>query len=115
MSSELAEWQVFNQETIDALLEDGSQPDAIYQIEYHFACDDFDRLEKAAVDAFKAGYEVGDAEELILDDGGTILCFDATVDRPLDITKINQDTEKLLKIAEKHEVFYDGWGTHFIE
>ena len=69
---EREEWYEFNQETIDALLEDGSQADADYTIEHHFASTDFDVLEKAAVDAFKAGFEVTDAEELILDDGETI-------------------------------------------
>ncbi|WP_438862346.1 ribonuclease E inhibitor RraB [Neptunicella sp.] len=115
MSTELQEWYEFNQETVDALLEDGSNPDATYNIEYHFAGDDFDRLEKAAVDAFKAGFEVGDAEELTLDDGGTVLCFDATVERKLDIDSLNKDTDTLLRIATKHNVYYDGWGTHFIE
>ncbi|WP_416307313.1 ribonuclease E inhibitor RraB [Neptunicella sp. SCSIO 80796] len=115
MSTEQQEWYAFNLETVEALLEDGSNPDATYNIEYHFACDNFDRLEKAAVDAFKAGFEVGDAEELTLDDGGTILCFDATVERKLDVEQINKDTDILLAIAAKHKVHYDGWGTHFIE
>ena len=74
---EKEEWYAFNQETIDALLEDGSQKDATYTIEHHLASNDFDKLEKAAVDCFKAGFEVTDAEELMLDDGGTIFCFDA--------------------------------------
>ena len=33
----------------------------------------FPELEKAAVDLFKAGFEVTDAEELVLDDGSVIL------------------------------------------
>ncbi|MDF2178636.1 ribonuclease E inhibitor RraB [Aliiglaciecola sp. CAU 1673] len=115
MNDELAQWHEFNQETIEALLEDGSNAEEPHTIEYHFASDDFDRLEKAAVDAFKAGFEVGDAEELMLDDGGTLFCFDAVVERMLDINLINQDTEKLLAIANKYKVHYDGWGTYFIE
>ena len=70
-------------------------------------------LEKAAVDAFKAGFEVTDAEELMLDDGETIFCFDAVVERKLDIEKLNADADALLKIADKHDVTYDGWGTYF--
>lgn len=112
---EKQEWYDFNQETIDALIEDGSDANKAHTIEYHFASADFDILEKAAVDAFKAGFEVGDAEELMLDDGGTIFCFDAVVERMLDIQLINQDTDKLLVIADKHEVHFDGWGTYFIE
>lgn len=112
---EKQEWYDFNQETIEALAEDGSDMTQAHTIEYHFAGADFDILEKAAVDAFKAGFEVGDAEELMLDDGGTIFCFDATVERMLEATLINQDTDKLLAIADKHQVHYDGWGTYFIE
>jgi regulator of RNase E activity RraB len=51
----------------------------------------------------------------MLDDGGTIFCFDAVVERMLEVELINQDTDKLLVIADKHDVHYDGWGTYFIE
>lgn len=112
---EKLEWYEFNQETVDALIEDGSNKAIAHTIEYHLASNDFDVLEKAAVDAFKAGFEVTDAEELMLDDGGTIFCFDAIVERMLDVSKINDDTDKLLSIAAKHSVHYDGWGTYFIE
>lgn len=110
---EREEWYDFNQETIDALLDDGSQADADYTIEHHFASIDFDVLEKAAVDAFKAGFEVTDAEELTLDDGEIVFCFDAIAERKLDINKLNADIDALLKIADKHNVTYDGWGTYF--
>ena len=112
---EKQEWYDFNQETVEALIEDGSDKSQPHTIEHHFASNDFDALEKAAVDAFKAGFEVGDAEELMLDDGGTIFCFDAVVERMLDVEPLNQDTDKLLTIADKHKVHYDGWGTYFIE
>ena len=58
---------------------------------------------------------MGDAEELMLDDGGTIFCFDAVVERLLDVELINADTVKLLAIAKKQKVHFDGWGTYFIE
>lgn len=111
---EREEWYAFNQETIEALLEDGSQPDADYDIEYHFAGSDFDNLEKAAVDVFKAGFEVSDAEEMTLDDGGLVFCFDAFVTRKLDADALKKDTDLLLKIADKFDVVYDGWGTFYI-
>ena len=114
-AAELAEWHEFNQETIEALKEDGSDATKAHTIEYHFACVDFDVLEKAAVDAFKAGFEVGDAEEFETEDGDEIFCFDAVVERMLDVQLINQDTDKLFAIAVKHNVEYDGWGTFFIE
>ena len=40
---------------IEELLEDGSDPDALYTIEHHLSADDFETLEKVAVEAFKAG------------------------------------------------------------
>lgn len=108
------EWHDFNEETIEALIEDGSDSSLPHTIEHHFASSDFDALEKAAVDAFKAGFEVTDAEELILDDGGTVFCFDAIVEKKLDVETFNVDSDKLIAIADKHKVFYDGWGTYFI-
>lgn len=115
MNPENQEWYEFNQETLEALAEDGSDASKPHTIEYHFASTDFERLEKAAVDIYKAGFEVTDAEELILDDGGVVFAFDAVVERLLDQDKLNQDTDTLLTIADKYEVHYDGWGTYFIE
>ena len=111
----LDDWHEFNQETVSALIEDGSDQAQPHTIEHHFACNNFDKLEKAAVDAFKAGFEVGDAEEVELDDGGQMFCFDAVAERMLDVAVLNKDTDTLLDIAAKHGVHYDGWGTYFIE
>ncbi|MFT5838584.1 MAG: regulator of RNase E activity RraB, partial [Flavobacteriales bacterium] len=41
-TSELAEWHEFNQETIEALILDGSDASQAHTIEYHFASADFD-------------------------------------------------------------------------
>lgn len=114
IQQEQQEWYAFNQETIDALREDGSQMDATYTVEHHIASADFDRLEKAAVDVFKAGFEVTDAEELVLDDGGIIFCFDAIVERSLTRDVLDKDTDTLVTISDKHQVHYDGWGTYYI-
>ena len=100
-------------EIVNELLADGSNPDVDYDIEHHFACQDFDRLEKAAVDLFKAGFEVTDAEEMELDDGATIFCFDATIECKLNVEAIVADIAKMLPILEKYGVDYDGWGTYF--
>lgn len=112
---ELHDWQQETQEIIASLLEDGSQPSALYTIEHHFAGQDFNRLEKAALDCFKADFEVTDAEELSLENGQTLLCFDAISEGTLDEVVIMQQVEKLLEIAAKHGVEYDGWGTYFEE
>ncbi|MCC2606850.1 ribonuclease E inhibitor RraB [Planctobacterium marinum] len=114
-SNSLQDWYQFNQETLEALINDGSAADKPHTIEHHIASKDFALLEKAAVDAYKAGFEVTDAEELILDDGDELFSFDAIAERSLDLEQINADTSKLVSIAEKHKVFYDGWGTYFVE
>lgn len=114
MSNEAQEWYEFNEETILALTQDGTDLSQEHTIEHHMASQDFDVLEKAAVDAFKAGFEVSDAEELVLDDGGTVFCFDAVVEKKLNIVEFNKDIDALLAIAAKHKVHYDGWGTYYV-
>ena len=114
MTEEAQQWHEFNAETIQALTEDGTDLSLEHTIEHHIACKNFDALEKAAVDAFKADFEVTDAEELILDDGGTVFCFDAIVEKKLNVEEFNADVDLLLKIAEKHNVHYDGWGTYYM-
>ncbi|WP_394389505.1 ribonuclease E inhibitor RraB [Shewanella woodyi] len=104
-----------NQEIVTAILGDGSHPDAEYTIEHHFSSNNFDRLEKAAVDAFKAGFEVSDAEEMELEDGSVIYCFDAIASHLLDVELLDKACESLLLLAAKQKVDYDGWGTYFID
>lgn len=98
---------------IEELLEDGSDPDALYTIEHHLSCDSFDALEKAAVDAFKLGYEVTEPEELELEDGTTVMCVDILSELALNPELIDAQVEQLVNLAGKHNVDYDGWGTYF--
>lgn len=113
--SEQMDWREETRNIIESLLEDGSNPEAEYTIEHHFSGQDFSRLEKAAVDCFKAGFEVTDAEELTLERGQVLLCFDAVKDCALDEEPIMQQIALLLPIAEKYGIDYDGWGTYFEE
>ncbi|GGP46713.1 ribonuclease E inhibitor RraB [Shewanella saliphila] len=103
-----------NREIVDALLADGSEPDAEYTIEHHFSATNFDRLEKAAVDAFKLGFEVNDAEEMELEDGSVIFCFDAIAYHKLEAPLLDKACEQLIQLAVKQKVDYDGWGTYFV-
>ncbi|MBB1321018.1 MULTISPECIES: ribonuclease E inhibitor RraB [Shewanella] len=103
-----------NLEIVDALLADGSEPDAEYTIEHHFSATNFDRLEKAAVDAFKLGFEVNDAEEMELEDGSIIFCFDAIAKHKLEVPLLDKACEQLIQLAAKQKVDYDGWGTYFV-
>ncbi|MGC7844376.1 ribonuclease E inhibitor RraB [Vibrio anguillarum] len=95
---------------IQALLEDGSDPDALYEIEHHLFAEDFDTLEKAVVEAFKMGFEVLEAED---EDGNKLLCCDATMQSVLKAEAIDEQAEKLIQLAEKYDIIYDGWGTYY--
>jgi len=108
----LDEFREETEEIVEAILEDGSNPDAVYMIEHHLSCSDFDVLEKAAVACFKKGYEVTDPEELELEDGSIILSFDVVIEMNLDEEAIMEDVEKLLILAESFAIDYDGWGTY---
>lgn len=99
LKAQLAE----NRDIVQALLDDGSEPDAEYVIEHHFSSSNFERLEKAAVDAFKLGFEVNDAEEMELEDGSVIFCFDAVAHHKLDVALIDKATEQLLQLAAKQK------------
>ena len=98
---------------IEELLEDGSDPDALYTIEHHLSADDFETLEKAAVEAFKMGYEDTDPEELELNEGETVICCDVLSECALNAELIDAQVAQLLDLAEKFDVEYDGWGTYF--
>ncbi len=98
---------------IEELLEDGSDPEALYTIEHHFSAENFDLLEKAAVEAFKMGYEVTDAEELEVEDGSVLMCCDAVSEIALNADLIDTQVEQLFALAERLGVNYDGWGTYF--
>ncbi len=106
-------WSEFTEETVNALLEDGSDPDAEYTIEHHFYHVDFARLEKVAVEVFKLGFEVTDAEEVEFEDGGSAWVFDAIREQSLDAESITKDAIKLEALAKQFGVEYDGWGTYF--
>ncbi|MEI8608682.1 ribonuclease E inhibitor B [Enterovibrio norvegicus] len=109
----IEEQKAETREIIAALLDDGSDPDALYTIEHHLSADSFAELETAAVEAFKLGFEVFEAEELELEDGSTVVCFDAVMETALDAERIDEQVEKLVALAEKNKIDYDGWGTYF--
>ncbi len=98
---------------IEELLDDGSDPDALYTIEHHFSADDFETLEKLAVEVFKMGYEVTDPEELEVEEGDMVICCDALSECALNAELIDTQVEQLMDVAEKFGVEYDGWGTYF--
>jgi len=88
---------------IEELLDDGSDPDAVYTIEHHFSAEKFEDLEKVAVDAFKLGYEVTDAEELEVEEGVLLMCCDVISEVSLKAEIIDAQVEQLLALAERHD------------
>ncbi len=98
---------------IQSLLEDGSDPDALYEIEHHLFSEDFDKLEQVAIEAFKMGFDVLEAEETEDEEGNKLLCCDATMSCALDAKLIDEQVEKLVNLAEKYDIIYDGWGTYY--
>lgn len=105
--------KVETREIIESLKADGSELDALYAIEHHLMAEDFKALENAVVEAFKMGFEVLEAEELEDEDGAKILCCDAVMDSVLDAEVIDAQVEKLVQLAEKFDIIYDGWGTYY--
>lgn len=100
-SKELAEQREETRLIIEELLEDGSDPDALYAIEHHISCENFETLEKAAVEVFKLGYEVTEPEEIEVESGEILVCFDAVSESGLNAELIDAQVEQLMNLAEK--------------
>ncbi|MCW9717391.1 ribonuclease E inhibitor RraB [Avibacterium sp. 21-599] len=106
--------QTETREIIQNLLNDGSDPEALYIIEHHISHNDFEQLEKIAVDVFKAGYEVSDAEEWEEEETGKIsYSFDAISEIELKAELIDAQQKELFPLIAKFNGIYDGWGTYF--
>ncbi|MCX8573400.1 MULTISPECIES: ribonuclease E inhibitor RraB [unclassified Gilliamella] len=101
------------QSIIDELLEDGSDPHALYLIEHHISSENFDKLEKVAVEAYKLGYEATDPDEDVDDSGNVIIGFDIIAESPLSADLINAQIAQIMTLAHQFNVNYDGWGTYF--
>ena len=111
--SHLDELKAETCEIIADLLNDGSDPNALYIIEHHISHRNFDKLEKIAMDAFKAGYEVSEAEEFEEENGSLLFCCDIISEVELKPEIIDAQQKELLPLVEKYQGSYDGWGTYF--
>ncbi|MCX8580191.1 MULTISPECIES: ribonuclease E inhibitor RraB [unclassified Gilliamella] len=98
---------------IQELLEDGSDPHAMYIIEHHISSQNFDQLEKVAVEAYKLGYEATDPDEDVDDEGNVVIGFDIIAESPLNAESINNQIAQVITLANQFGVNYDGWGTYF--
>lgn len=111
--SHLDELKAETREIITDLLNDGSDPNALYIIEHHISHHNFDKLEKIAMDAFKAGYEISEAEEFEEENGSLLFCCDIISEVKLKPEIIDAQQKELLPLVEKYQGSYDGWGTYF--
>ena len=98
---------------IEELLEDGSDPHALYIIEHHISSQNFDQLEKVAVEAYKLGYEATDPDEDVDDTGNVVIGFDIVAESPLNAELINAQIAEIITLTNQFGVNYDGWGTYF--
>lgn len=115
IDEELTHWLAHSKRLIDELIEDGSNDEVDHTIEHHFASSDFELLEKAAIAAFKMGYDVEEPEEAVLETGEKVFAFDIITEQPLDHDILADETEKMYQLAKQCQVDYDGWGTYFEE
>ncbi|MDG6362827.1 ribonuclease E inhibitor RraB [Glaesserella parasuis] len=109
----LTELRQETDEIIKSLLDDGSDPEALYIIEHHVAHHDFDKLEKLVVDAYKLGYEISEAEEVEEENGDLVFVCDIVSEIKLDAELITAQQKELLPLIEKSGAVYEGWGTYF--
>lgn len=109
----LTELRQETDEIIKSLLDDGSDPEALYIIEHHVAHHDFDKLEKLVVDAYKLGYEISEAEEVEEENGDLVFVCDIVSEIKLDTELITAQQKELLPLIEKSGAVYEGWGTYF--
>jgi len=115
IDEELQQWQEHTEQLIAALVEDGTNEEVHHTIEHHFSSIDFDILEKAAITAFKMGFEIEEPEEAELETGEKVFAFDIVTEQALDFDIIFDETKKMFELAKQCKVDYDGWGTYFEE
>jgi len=115
MDKELQQWLEHTESLVADLIADGSNEEVFHTIEHHFASEDFDLLEQAAITAFKLGFEVEEPEEAELEDGSKVFAFDISTEQALDVEIIFNETQSMYELAKKCKVDYDGWGTYFEE
>jgi regulator of ribonuclease activity B len=115
LNNELQQWREHTEALVADLIADGSNEEVFHTIEHHFASEDFELLEQAAITAFKLGFEVEEPEEAELEDGSKIFAFDISTEQALDVEVIFKETQEMFALAQKCRVDYDGWGTYFEE
>ena len=115
VNEELQHWFEHTDALLGELLADGTNDDVYHTIEHHFASENFDLLEKAAIAAFKLGLEIEEPEEAELENGDKVFAFDIVTEQMLNAEVLRVETQKMFELAQQCQVDYDGWGTYFEE
>jgi len=115
IDKELEGWLEHTDALVGELLSDGTNDEVYHTIEHHFASENFELLEKAAIAAFKLGLEIEEPEEAELENGDKVFAFDIVTEQMLNAELLRKETKAMFELAQKCEVDYDGWGTYFEE
>ncbi|MDO6507673.1 ribonuclease E inhibitor RraB [Colwellia sp. 4_MG-2023] len=115
IDKELEGWLEHTDALVGELLSDGTNEEVYHTIEHHFASENFDLLEKAAIAAFKLGLEIEEPEEAELENGDKVFAFDVVTEQMLNAELLRKETKAMFELAQKCNVDYDGWGTYFEE
>ena len=115
IDEELQEWLEHTDALVGELLEDGTNDEVYHTIEHHFASENFEVLEQAAIAAFKLGLEIEEPEEAELENGDKVFAFDIVTEQMLNAEVLRNETKEMFALAKKCKVDYDGWGTYFEE
>jgi len=115
IDDELKQWFEHTEILVNELLEDGANDEVYHTIEHHFASENFELLEKAAIAAFKLGLEIEEPEEAELENGDKVFAFDIVTEQMLNVELLKAETKSMFELAQQCKVDYDGWGTYFEE
>jgi len=115
IDEELQDWLDHTDALVGELLEDGTNDEVYHTIEHHFASENFEVLEQAAIAAFKLGLEIEEPEEAELENGDKVFAFDIVTEQMLNAEILRKETKEMFELAKKCKVDYDGWGTYFEE
>ncbi|WP_166266781.1 ribonuclease E inhibitor RraB [Marinobacter caseinilyticus] len=103
-----------NEKIIQALIDAGSDPNKPHPLEHHFYCYSADSLKGLMANGESLGYRVANVGDNVHE--GTHYWYgDLISDTVLDIKIINTENSIMLKLANRFNADYDGWGTPVVE
>jgi uncharacterized protein (TIGR01619 family) len=102
-----------NQQVIDSLEESGDKLEVPRKVEHWLFFSDLKMMKRFIKDIRKEGFSIEEEPNQVNEDGKYTISI-SRVDS-VDLHSINEVTDLLVEISEKHEGEYDGWETFVIE